>query len=233
MRSQKIYSFKNRKRVKAAQATQEIHKRAKKFPVPFTVIGTLLAVGWPLSGLAVQAALLVSLGMPDAALKAYLIQSRQAAIPLVIRGLYGASPSANAIGQTEKNTVASSQIENFSKKNTINPEPSPLGSFRATAERLQQLLVHPAQGGVVIDPVLFRAFAVHAVPALVIYDAPLSCLKHANRITDENPPCDESHFDVAMGNLPLEKLLARIAQRSRSPERAAYAQQLQSIKGAP
>lgn len=205
-----------------AKKSQHMGMRLKKSVIPFTVVGSLLAVGWPLSGLAVQAALLVSLGMPDATLKSYVIQSRQAAIPLVIRGLYGSySPQEKKISEKRGKPEA-----HEANSNRLRQASSPFGSFRATALRLRQLMGQSAQGGVVIDPVLFRAFSVQAVPALVVYETPLACLQHGNTAIGKPSPCDRAQYDVAMGNLPLEKLLARIAQGSPSTERAAYAAQL-------
>jgi len=89
-----------------------------------------------------KAVLLVSLGMPDSTLKAYLRQGKEAQIPVVIRGLY-----------TDK--------ENLSNHPYV-------GSFKDTASRIKRIMGKEQIGGVSIDPTLFRAFGVKVVPALVI-----------------------------------------------------------------
>lgn len=155
-----------------------------------TVLGALLMMVTSVSFCS-QAVLLVSLGMPDNALIAYLRQAHQYHIPVVIRGLY-----------TDKNTKAE------------NPY---IGSFKDTANRVKQVVQKSKVGGVSINPLLFRAFAIQAVPALVIYDDDLSCIQQSAHAT--NTPCDKNTYDAVYGNIPIYKQLAIISEQSSSSER--------------
>ncbi len=143
-------------------------------------------------GFCSQAVLLVSLGMPDNALIAYLKQAHQYHIPLAIRGLY-----------TDKNTKEE------------NPY---IGSFKDTANRVKQLVQKSKVGGVSINPLLFRAFDIKAVPALVLYDDGLSCIQQTAHAP--NSPCDKNTYDVVYGNIPIYKQLAIISDQASLPERA-------------
>ncbi len=158
-----------------------------------TVLGALLMMVTSVSFCS-QAVLLVSLGMPDNALIAYLRQAHQYHIPLVIRGLY-----------TDKNTKAE------------NPY---VGSFKDTANRVKQLVQKSKMGGVSINPLLFRAFDIKAVPALVLYDDGLSCIQQTAHAP--STPCDKNTYDVVYGNIPIYKQLAIISDQSSSPERANF-----------
>lgn len=167
----------------------------------------VLALVCPGSLWAWQVALLVSLGMPDAVLRAYMQQSQDWQIPLVIRGFYPASGEVSATG-----------------------------TLRATAARLQQLGKTQDATGVLIDPRLFRAFAIHAVPALVIYDPRSPCwqphhyrLSIPSRTQDaalhDSPPvmsCDAQAGVVVTGNLSLDALLARVGQETHDPAVTRY-----------
>lgn len=141
-----------------------------------------------------HAVLLVSLGMPDNALKAYLKQAHQYRIPLVIRGLY-----------TDQ------------RNESDNPY---IGSFKDTAHRVKQLIQTNKVGGVSINPLLFRAFSIKAVPALVVYDDALSCIQQAAHAPQAE--CDHTHYDVIVGNIPMDKQLTLIADQSLSEERANF-----------
>lgn len=147
-----------------------------------------------------QAVLFLSLGMPDNALKAYFIQSKQYHMPQVIRGLY-----------TAKHNWSASQS---------------MGSFRDTANRVKAIVKRSTLGGISIDPLLFRAFDIKVVPALVLYDDHLPCIKHVGPIPYAS--CPTKTFDVLYGNLPIQKLLKNIADQSTHADRAAFARALLS-----
>jgi type-F conjugative transfer system pilin assembly protein TrbC len=168
----------------------------KKILSRLALCGLALLVSSPI--FAEKAVLLVSLGMPDNALRAYLKQGAEAKIPVVIRGLY-----------TDKQNQPSHPY---------------VGGFKDTANRVKKVMGEEQVGGVSIDPTLFRAFGVKVVPALVIYDERQSCLEKSNHST--NNVCPTESFDVAFGNLSLKKLLTRISQQSKSHKRAALAQSL-------
>ncbi len=149
-------------------------------------------------GVASQAVLFVSLRMPDNALKAYFKQGKQYHIPLVIRGLY-----------TEKQNEIANQF---------------VGSFRDTANRVKQLIKESKAGGVSIDPLLFRAFNIHVVPALVVYDDDLTCIKQTNHVIYIS--CPVSRLDIISGNLPIKKLLSIVANQSKSSMRSEFSKSL-------
>lgn len=151
------------------------------------------------TALAAHAVLFVSLGMPDNALVAYFKQAKHDHIPLVIRGLY-TNPYHHG------------------------PFDPMIGSFRDTAHRVKALLKKSNVGGVSIDPLLFRAFGIWSVPALVIYDDALSCVADMN--TAPAVACRDDQFDVVYGNVPLKKLLSIVVYRSSSASRAHCAQSL-------
>ena len=142
-----------------------------------------------------HAVLLVSLGMPDDVLRAYFKQGKYYDIPIVIRGLY----------TDQQHRVAHRVI----------------GRFDDTARRMKRLIKSSQVGGVSIDPLLFRAFHVEVVPALVIYDEGLTCIKQTNH--KPYPLCPTTAFDVIYGNVPLKKLLKITMHRSQSLGRVAYA----------
>ena len=145
-----------------------------------------------------QAVLLVSLGMPDNALKAYLQQGKQYHIPVVIRGLY-----------TEKHDYSAT--------------PS-IGSFGDTARRVKKLVHNSKVGGVSINPLLFRAFDINVVPALVVYNDDLSCIRQTAHAPYQ--PCAKNSFDVIVGNLPVKKLLSIVAHQSTSAARSELSKSL-------
>ena len=155
------------------------------------VIGAALIT----QGFAEKAVLLVSLGMPDNTLKLYLTQAKQYHIPVVIRGLY-------------------------TKKGRKRARPF-VGSFKDTVNRVQSLVKDRNSGGVSINPLLFRAFGVKVVPALVIYHEGRSCLDWAAHAA--GPTCGNSEFDVAYGNQPIKTLLKRISEDFDEGHRADYA----------
>ncbi len=156
-----------------------------------TVLGILLMMVTSV-GFCSQAVLLVSLGMPDNALIAYLKQAHQYHIPVVTRGLY--------------------------TDNSTKPENPYIGSFKDTANRVKQLVQKSKVGGASINPLLFRAFNVKTVPALVLYDDGLSCIQQTAHAP--NTPCDKNTYDIVYGNIPIYKQLAIISEQSSSPERA-------------
>lgn len=118
----------------------------------FKLVALLSLLIWTTFALGAKSALLVSLGMPDAVLKAYLAQAKQYGIPVVIRGLY--SDALNKEG---------------------------VGSFKDTANRIQSLIKKSNLGGVSINPLLFRAFNIKVVPAYVVYDQSSSCIRDSAR----------------------------------------------------
>lgn len=184
--------------------------RFKKSTIFMAYFPLLISLGFPSMSFSMQAALLVSLGMPDAVLKAYFVQANHYGIPIVIRGFY------------------SDRNEKFlNQKSDLNQSNSPLGDIRQTQTRFKQLIADKKQGGLQIDPKLFQAFQINAVPALVVYKTSLVCLKR--NVLNKNP-CEDSDFDVLMGNLPLKKLLDRIANESPSQARSVYARKLLNSK---
>lgn len=153
--------------------------------------------------------LFVSLGMPDNALKAYLFEAKQYHIPIVIRGLY-----------TSKNDTAADKT---------------VGSFNDTATRVFNLLktqdsknnannattLQKTMGGISINPLLFRSFNINVVPALVVTNNSNCIAVNHQQNTNEN--CAQSDFDVVFGNIPIEKQLKIISEKSDSKIRANLA----------
>ena len=186
--------------------------RVKKLFFPCFLTLFCFQVCLPLSASASEAALLVSLGMPDQTLKSYLDQARDLGIPVVIRGLY-----------TQKKHQSQAGV---------------MGSFEDTVGRIKNLIADKKAGidsneeqnrkkglGASIYPNLFRAFKVGVVPALVVYDSKSApCIKQAGQ--QSYTPCFSDSFDIAYGNTPMKKLLSRIADQSQSNERAQYAMAL-------
>ena len=158
------------------------------------VCGLLLMVVSPLC-MAAHAVLLVSLGMPDEVLKAYFKQSERYSLPLVIRGLYTATTNA-----------------------TAHPV---IGSFKDTAMRVKALLNDNSKAGVSINPVLFQAFDVQAVPALVVYNDDMPCLNPRAKVPTIT--CGADDFDVVYGNVSIKQLLELIAEGSNNKVRAQFA----------
>lgn len=166
--------------------------------------------------------LFVSLSMPDNVLSQYLVQAKQYHIPVVIRGLY-----------TEKS--------DSSTDNTI-------GSFNDTANRVLFLLKNESKigltkannqnaidlkksmGGVLINPLLFRNFNIHVVPALVITND-ISCVNDNHKKYSDRK-CKANSFDVVYGNIPIQKQLEIVTEKSSSEIRVnlakSYLNQFQS-----
>lgn len=153
-----------------------------------------------------SAYLFVSLGMPDDVLSQYLIQAKQYHIPVVIRGLY-----------TAKNDTTTDKT---------------VGSFNDTANRVFSLLkkekmdakIKKSMGGVSINPLLFRAFNIRAVPALVVTDQP-SCIQENHQKT-RDIYCPSDSFDVVYGNIPILKQLKIVEEKSKSKQRSNLAHNL-------
>lgn len=155
--------------------------------------------------LASKAVLLVSLGMPDLSLKQYIKQAHQYRIPVVIRGLYKQ--------EDYKEVISGDKY---------------IGSFKDTATRIKNLIGPKGQGGLSINPLVFRAFAIQAVPTLVVYDDSLSCIRESAHSIYKH--CELSSYDVVYGNAPLTKLLNIITDKSASTDRAKYAYMLLGSK---
>lgn len=153
-----------------------------------------------------SAYLFVSLGMPDDVLSQYLIQAKQYHIPVVIRGLY-----------TAKNDTTTDKT---------------IGSFNDTANRVFSLLekekmnskIKKSMGGVSINPLLFRAFNIRVVPELVVTDQP-SCIQENHQKT-QDIYCPSNSFDVVYGNIPIQKQLKIIEEKSKSKQRSNLAHNL-------
>jgi type-F conjugative transfer system pilin assembly protein TrbC len=145
---------------------------------------------------ATHSALFVSLAMPDRVLKSYFVQARNYNIPVLIRGLYY-----------------------YDSDHSVNKA---IGSFKDTTSRMSELIKKKDKGGVSIDPILFRSFAVNAVPALVVY-SDTSCIIRKNHNTKS---CSSSSYDVVYGNIPIKKQLAIIASNSKDNSRSNYAKTL-------
>ena len=145
--------------------------------------------------------LFVSLGMPINILSQYLVQAKQYHIPVLIRGLY-----------TQKNDTTTDKI---------------VGSFDDTANRIFKILknedgnkkdiseLKKSIGGVSINPLLFRSFSIHVVPALVITDDQSDCVTKSHS-KNEHVVCATSNFDVVYGNIPIYKQLKIISEKSTS-----------------
>lgn len=216
----------------------------RKMPAAFIALAGFFMV-MPACIFAAQAVLLVSLGMPDATLKAYFQQAKRYDIPLVIRGLYpeNAGKKAYAIQEAAKLQVTGEATKQNKRKkrkkqtrltSAVTPSlPRGVlrsGDFIATANRLKHLMLTHHQGGVMINPLWFRAFEVKAVPALVIYDKHLPCLQGGQpqaANTKVKRACAKTDYDLVTGNLPLSRLLSRIAD-SAEARYSAYAHTLLS-----
>lgn len=146
--------------------------------------------------------LLVSLGMPDLTLQVYLKQAEIYHIPVVIRGLY-----------TDKESKNADRV---------------LGSFQDTSKRIFNLLkgqnkqAQKIIGGVSINPLIFRQYGVHVVPALVISLEGAHCQKRS-KPSPKEPECQDADFDIVYGNVPIEKQLRLIAEKSPNQWRALLA----------
>ncbi len=175
-------------------------------------LGVLLMIATSVS-CSSQAVLLVSLGMPDAALIAYLKQAHQYHIPVVIRGLYTDKNKINKI-----NEVTHNEKRNTKSYNTA------IGNFNDTANRVKHLIAKSKVGGMSINPLLFRAFQIKAVPALVVYDDGLFCIEKTTHAPQSRCPAND--YDLLLGNIPIDQALRVIGQKSSSSERADFARYL-------
>lgn len=149
---------------------------------------------------ATQAILLVSLGMPDDVLKDYLSQGIQYHIPVVIRGLYTSA-----------------------QDDSVDPM---IGSLPDTVSRVKSLVKDNKLGGVSINPLVFRAFDVQAVPALVVYSDDTDCIAAAGHSISAK--CPNNKYDIAFGNMSIPHQLNVIAQDSSNIVRSNYAKFLLS-----
>jgi type-F conjugative transfer system pilin assembly protein TrbC len=172
--------------------------------ITVTIISLLLST--PSFASQNSAYLFVSLGMPDDVLTQYLIQAKQYHIPVVIRGLYTAKDDT----RTDKT----------------------VGSFNDTANRVFLLLkkekmnstINKSMGGVSINPLLFRSFKITVVPALVVTND-ASCMQtHHQKFQDTD--CSADEFDVVYGNIPIQKQLKIIEEKSKSIQRSNLARNL-------
>lgn len=103
------------------------------------------------------------------------------------------------------------------------PDPNhPQGDIKATMTRLLPLLKKQPTG-MVINPLLFRAFGIQAVPALVVYDDHLRCIQGDDR--HQSFHCSPNTFDVVLGNARLDDLLTTVIESSESANRRAFAKQ--------
>jgi conjugal transfer pilus assembly protein TrbC len=86
-------------------------------------------------------------------------------------------------------------------------------NLKMTANRVYDLLhpkhQHPIKSGFEIDPVLFRAFHVSVVPALVITAHNDDCEAREN--------CPHNQYSIVYGNVPLTSLLSLIVKRASKP----------------
>lgn len=131
--------------------------------------------------------LMISLAMPDDALKLYFTEAHNLHIPVVIRGFY----------------------YNNDKKSGY------IGNFKDTVGRINHLLKNRDHGGLSVDPLIFRAFNVRAVPALAVYDDDLSCIRRSRHLEK----CPEDSFDIVYGNLPIKQMLKIISNHTKSNKR--------------
>ena len=156
----------------------------------FTLLMLLNMTGFA----ATQAFLAVSLSMPSDALKEYIVEAHRLDIPIVIRGMYS------------------------NPDNHLSDPQNIMGNMNDTQLRIKFLMGNSKEGGIEIDPMLFRAFAIQVVPSLVVFDdAACSALDGAS--------CAESSFDRVSGNTTLSTQLSIIAKKSSSPSRVKFCQQ--------
>lgn len=92
-----------------------------------------------------------------------------------------------------------------------------IGSFRDTELRMKKLIGKSKHGGISIDPMVFRAFHIKVVPTFVVFNS-YHCIRQ------KGASCSKNSFDSIKGNIPLNKSLSIISQKSTSPERQSYCQ---------
>lgn len=166
--------------------------------------------------------LLVSLGMPDEALKHYIKQSHRYHIPLVIRGLYTAKRDQSIDKHLGSFKDTTSRVFDLLKAlNSGKPR------IPSKPKGIQAL---PGLGGISINPLLFRRFSIHTVPALVVVSSGALCLAHSQKNTIEMK-CAKSDFDVVYGNLPISKHLKIIAEKSQHPDRVMMVRKILNTYG--
>ena len=84
-------------------------------------------------------------------------------------------------------------------------------SFRKTIAvifNLNKNAGHQKIGGVLIDPVWFRQFHIHTVPAVVV--------SHRGGTCDLQRTCSAQSFDVVRGNIPVQRALEIIAKQGQA-----------------
>ena len=111
-----------------------------------------------------------------------------------------------------------------------------VGSVNDTANRIFNLLksqqtaqdnkknintLQKTMGGVSINPLLFRSFNIDVVPALVVTSND-ACVA-VNHQQNSNEHCSQSDFDVVFGNIPIQKQLKIIAEKSDNKTRVNLA----------
>jgi len=91
------------------------------------------------------------------------------------------------------------------------------GSFKATLIKVREVFDDRSAGGVAIDPQVFKAFDVTAVPAIIAARSPVeSCGKLG--CSPEIPP-----FDLVSGNISLEAALKTLADEGENGQAVAQA----------
>ena len=143
---------------------------------------------------ATQAFLAVSLSMPSDSLKQYIMDAHHLNIPIVIRGMY-TNPS-----------------------NKASDDQSLIGTMDDTQTRIKSLMGDKKEGGIEIDPMLFRSFNIQVVPSFVVLD-------DASCQASDGKPCDANSFDLVKGNIPIQSQLAVVAKKTTSRTRADFCHQ--------
>lgn len=151
--------------------------------------------------------LFLSLGMPDDTLRQYIDDAGRYNVQVVIRGFYP------------------------KKRKFITDED--IGTLEDTAKRIQKILseigdTESNKGhGVNIDPILFKKYQVNAVPALVVDEN----LNIDSSQTSSEQVANKEQYDIVFGNLPLNKLLEIVAEKSESIRRVHIARRtIQQVK---
>ena len=85
-------------------------------------------------------------------------------------------------------------------------------NFRATMSAIYNLIKGRHLPGVSIDPIWFREFGIHQVPALVVTSNPNHC---ASVVGCKQP------YDVVYGNLSIKALLTKIAEDGQGGKQVA------------
>ena len=143
---------------------------------------------------ATQAFLAVSLSMPSDSLKQYIMDAHRLNIPIVIRGMY-TNPS-----------------------NKASDDQSLIGNMNDTQARIKSLMGDKKEGGIEIDPMLFRSFNIQVVPSFVVFDDS-ACEASNGKL------CDANSFDLVKGNIPIQTQLTIVAKKSKSQSRSDFCNQ--------